>query len=407
MDVNTEPISDALEQQHEWPRGRQLRMLALVAAGGAAIWVAALLTSHLLAHGTEATEAPAPPAGTFQATAAQMADLRIEPVKRMTFRTEHVTEGKIALNGDKTTQVFSPYSGRVVKVMVALGEVVRQGQPLLAVAASEFVQGQNDLINAAAQLNLAQTSAQRKQALYEGKGGSLQDWQQAQADLVNAQNALASVRNRLRILGKDDAEIAAMEHAKTIDPVAYVLAPIGGVVTDRQVGPGQYIQSGSSTPVYTIGDLSTVWMVANVREADAPFVRRGQPVEVQVLALPDRVFKADLTYVAPAVDPVTRRLAVHAQISNPEELLKPEMFATFTIASGDESQALAVPNDAVVYEGDAARVWVAEAHNTLALRSIRVGRGSHGIIEVLAGLDPADRVVTSGSLFIDRAAKHE
>jgi membrane fusion protein, heavy metal efflux system len=343
----------------------------------------------------------------FQASPSQIADLTIKPVTRMAFRTEQVTEGKIALNGDKTTQVFSPYSGRVVKVLVALGEEVRQGTPLLAVAASEFVQGQNDLINALAQLNLAQTNAKRKQALYETKGGSLQDWQQAQADLVNAENALASVRNRLRILGKTDKEIAAMETAKTIDPIAYVLAPIGGVVTDRQIGPGQYIQSGSSTPVYTIGDLSTVWLVANVREADAPYVRRGQPVEVRVLALPDRVFKADLTYVAPGVDPATRRLAVHAQITNAEGLLKPEMFATFTIATGDESQSLAVPAEAVVYEGDSARVWIAGANDTLGLRSIKVGRGGHGMVEVLAGLSPDDKVVTSGSLFIDRAARQE
>jgi cobalt-zinc-cadmium efflux system membrane fusion protein len=119
------------------------------------------------------------------------------------------------------------------------------------------------------------------------------------------------------------------------------------------------------------------------------------------------VFKARLTYVAPAVDPVTRRLPVHAQIGNPDELLKPEMFATFTIATADESEALAVPNDAVIYEGDAARVWIAEENNGLALRSIRVGRGNHGMVEVLAGLTPSDKVVTSGSLFIDRAAKRE
>jgi cobalt-zinc-cadmium efflux system membrane fusion protein len=407
MDTQTDSVDEDLGRG-EWSRARQLAALAMVAVGAVGIWLAIALAQHLLGRNDAvAAETALSPAGTFRASAAQLADLKIEPVKQLGFRTERVTEGKITLDGDKTTQVFSPYSGRVLKVMVPLGDVVRQGTPLLAVAASEFVQGQNDLINAAAQLNLVQTSAKRKQALYEAKGGSLQDWQQAQADLVNAQNALASVRNRLRILGKTDSEITAMEHAQKIDPVAYVLAPIGGVVTDRQVGPGQYIQSGSSTPVYTIGDLSTVWMVANVREADAPFVRRGQPVEVRVLALPDRVFSARLTYVAPAVDPVTRRLPVHAQIGNSDELLKPEMFATFTIATGDESEALAVPNDAVIYEGDAARVWIAEQNNGLALRSIRVGRGSHGMVEVLAGLTPTDKVVTSGSLFIDRAAKRE
>ncbi len=401
-------VGDEGLASYEWSRARQLRVLGISLVALAGVTLSVSMASRLLAKTpTASPEIAVPTPGVFQATAAQMADLIVEPVRQMAFRTERVTEGKIALNGDKTTPVFSPYSGRVTRVLVPLGETVREGTPLLAVAASEFVQGQNDLINAAAQFNLMQANATRKQALFESKGGSLQDWQQAQADLVSASNALASVRNRLRILGKTDKEIEAMEHAQAIDAVAYVLAPIGGVVTDRQVGPGQYIQSAASTPVYTIGDLSTVWLVANVREADAPYVRRGQPVEVRVLALPDRVFKAHLTYVAPAVDPVTRRLAVHAEIANSEGLLKPEMFATFTIASGDESRALAVPSQAVVYEGESARVWITGPHDTLALRSIHVGRSGDGMVEVLAGLDPTDNVITSGSLFIDRAAKHD
>jgi cobalt-zinc-cadmium efflux system membrane fusion protein len=406
MDVKA-TLSEGSLSGYEWSRARQLRVLGIGVSAIAGVAFVIAMISHTLAKAPEVTTPSATTPGSFQATAAQIADLTIEPVREMAFRTEHVTEGKIALNGDKTTPVFSPYSGRVVKVLVPLGEPVREGTPLLAVAASEFVQGQNDLINAVAQFNLMQANAKRKQALYESKGGSLQDWQQAQADLVNASNALASVRNRLRILGKADQEIDAMEHTQTIDPIAYVLAPIGGVVTDRQVGPGQYIQSAAPTPVYTIGDLSTVWMVANVRESEAPYVRRGQAVEVRVLALPDRVFKARLTYVAPAVDPVTRRLAVHAEIANPDGLLKPEMFATFTISSGEESRALAVPAEAVVYEGDAARVWITGPHDTLALRPVRVGRSGEGMVEVLGGLDATDKVVTSGNLFIDRAAKNE
>ncbi len=401
-------LNDESLARYEWSRARQLKVLGITVALIGIVTFTVSTGARLMARvpPSKAESAVATP-GLFQATPAQMADLTVEPVKQRVFRTEHVTEGKIAMNGDKTTQVFSPYSGRVLRVLVPLGESVHEGTPLLAVAASEFVQGQNDLINAATQLNLMQGTARRKQALYESKGGSLQDWQQAQADLVNAANALASVRNRMRILGKTDKEIDAMEHAQTIDSVAYVVAPISGVVTDRQVGPGQYIQSAAATPVYTIGDISTVWMVANVRETDAPYVSRGQPVEVHVLALPDRVFNAHLTYVAPAVDPATRRLAVHAEIANPDGLLKPEMFATFTIASGRESQALAVPGEALVYEGDSARVWIAGPHDTLALRPVRVGRASDGMVEVLAGLDPSDKVVTSGSLFIDRAAKRE
>ena len=190
---------------------------------------------------------------------------------------------------------------------------------------------------------------------------------------------------------------------------AVVEAPIGGTVTQRQVGLGQYITStalGVAGPVFAIGNLATVWLVANVREADAPLMHVGAPVEVRVLAYPGRVFKAKLAYVAPAVDPNTHRLPVRAEVENPGEALKPEMFASFSIITGGDRTAPGVPQGAVVYEGDAARVWVAHPDHTIALRSIRTGRtGSDGMVEVVAGLETGEQIVTSGTLFIDRAAQ--
>jgi cobalt-zinc-cadmium efflux system membrane fusion protein len=184
-----------------------------------------------------------------------------------------------------------------------------------------------------------------------------------------------------------------------------VTAPIDGVVTDRQVGPGQYLQAGNSTPVYTIGDLASVWLVADVREIDAPLVEIGQEIEVRVLALPGRVFTAKLTSVGSAVDSVTHRVPVRATIENRDGKLKPQMFATFSIITSGESDALAVPEEAVVREGEAARVWVVQGGNDLALRQIHTGRINNGMVEVLDGLEPGDKVVTRGSLFIDRAAQ--
>jgi cobalt-zinc-cadmium efflux system membrane fusion protein len=232
----------------------------------------------------------------------------------------------------------------------------------------------------------------------------LQDWQQAQSDLTAATTAYAAVRNRLRILGKSEVEITALESAQTIDPVATLSAPISGVVVDRQLGPGQYLQSGSGTPVYTIADPSNVWLLANVRETDAGLVHLGQAVEVHVLAYPKRPFKARVTYVAAELDPVTHRLPVRAEIDNRDGALKPEMFATFRILTGDAAEAPAVPEGAVVYEGNAAHVWVAAGEGLLAYRAIRTGRSNDGLIEVLDGLKPGERVVTKGGLFIDQVA---
>jgi cobalt-zinc-cadmium efflux system membrane fusion protein len=244
----------------------------------------------------------------------------------------------------------------------------------------------------------------RKHALFDAKGGSLQDWQSAQNDLTAAETALSAVRNRLSILGKSPAEIAALEKNPTISPVATLSSPIAGVVVDRQVGPGQYVQAGGATPQFTIADTSSVWLLANVREADAALVKPGQDVEVHVPAYPNRVFKARLTYVSAVVDPATHRLPVRAEIGNRDGALKPEMFANFRILTGDAAQSPAVPEAAVVYEGSAAHVWVATGDGLLAYRAIRTGRSDEGLVEVLDGLKPGERIVTHGGLFIDQAA---
>jgi cobalt-zinc-cadmium efflux system membrane fusion protein len=390
--------------QRALPAGKQIRILlvvVLVAAGALLIGWGALRARA----GEPAPSNTAYSADEVHLTGTQLATLEINTVGIRKFRSEQVTDGQIALNGDTTTQVFSPYSGRVVRVMASPGEYVKQGAPLLRIEASEFVQAQSDLINGAAALKLARINEQRKHAAYESKGGSLQDWQQAQVDLTAAENASTSAKNRLRILGKTDEEIAAMESAKKTDVATYVIAPIGGVVTDRQVGPGQYIQAAASVPVFSIGDLSTVWLVADVPETQVPFIERGQKVEVRVLALPGRVFEAQLTAIGAQVDAVTRRVPVRATIANPDGKLKPQMFANFSIITSDESAAPAVPEDAIVREGDQARVWVIGQNNALTLRPIRTGRSNDGMVEVLDGLKVGERVVTRGSLFIDRAAR--
>jgi cobalt-zinc-cadmium efflux system membrane fusion protein len=355
----------------------------------------------------------------FRPTPAQLAGFEIEPVRPVSFRSERITEGSIAIDDDLTTPVFSPYSGRVARLVARLGDQVLPGAPLFAVEASEFVQAINDLITAAAtlrtargQLSQAATNEKRAHELYLAKGGALKDWQQSQTDLAAAQNAarsaeiaLAAVRNRLRILGKSEPEIAALETQPTqkLDPVAIVTAPIAGTVTQRQVGLGQYIQSGGANPVYTIGDLSRLWLVANVREVDAPLMRVGAPVAVHVPAYPERVFDATISWVAPALDPTTHRLPVRAEIANPDGALKPMMFANFSIGTGAAVTAPAVPPSAIVYEGDSARVWVAEDDGTIAARAVTTGRTEAGMVEIKEGLTPGERVVTRGTLFIDRA----
>lgn len=401
------------------PRQTQLIILLLAAVAVLAVMaVGPVVFSYFRAPPDAAASTEAP--GAFRPTPAQWASLKFAPVQSLTFHAEQVTDGKIAINDDRTTPVFSPYSGRVTRLMAKAGDHVEQGAPLLRLEATEFVQGQNDLIGAIAalkkarsQLAFAQTNEKRQHDLYEAKAGALRDWEQAKTDFAAAQSdvrsseiALAAVRNRLRILGKTEQEIASLEAATQINPEIVITAPISGTVTQRKVGLGQYISAGAPDPVFAIGDLSTVWLVANARETDAPLMRLGQSVEAHVLAYPGRVFKANLIYVAPSLDPNTHRLPVRAEVENFDRALKPEMFASFSIITGDDVAAPAVPRDAIVYDGDNAHVWVAPDDGTIASRSIRVGRTNQdGMVEVLAGLKAGEKILTSGTLFIDRAAR--
>ncbi len=396
-------------------------------AGLALVAVLGFAAFHFLGGKTE-NKAPvqaAAPAGSFRPTKSQLEGLKIRVVEAIAFHGERVTDGTIATNDDATTPVFSPYSGHVTKLYGKIGDKLAKGAPLMALEASEFVQGQNDLIAAAGALSAAQAQARvaeatekRQHELYLARGGAMKDWLQSQADLATAQGnlhstevALAAARNRLRILGKSDEEIAALEAAgpaQKMNPEAVLRAPIAGTVIARQVGLGQNIESaaaGASNPVYTIADLSSVWLLANVREADAPLMKAGAPVEVTTPAWPGRVFKAKLTWVGPTVDPNTHRLSVRADIDNRDGALKPSMFASFRIATGEASNAPGVPESAIVHEGDETRVFVLNGDGTIVMRKIEIGRGSGDMVEAVSGVKVGEKVVSAGALFIDRAVE--
>jgi cobalt-zinc-cadmium efflux system membrane fusion protein len=260
-------------------------------------------------------------------------------------------------------------------------------------------------------LDLAQIQDKRARDLFEGKAVPLKDYQQAQANLIQAQNdqrsaetALEAARNKLRILGLTDDDITTFRQKGRINPETTIFSPITGTVVQRKIGPGQYINAGASDPVFVIGDLSSVWLTAFVRETDAALVSVGQEISFNVLALPGTPLTARINYVAAAIDPATRRLLVRATIDNNDRRLKPEMFANVTIYSASDHPAVAVPKQALIYEGDQVRLWVAHEDKSIELRQIRTGLTNGNLVEVTGNLKPGELVITRGSLFIDRAA---
>ena len=402
----TEPKSDASDGAVTLtpaPRAQQLRWLGVAAVMLVLIFGGLWWASHRAARPESQSAATAP--DTFRATPQQLRTLSVESVRAHAFTTTEVTDGRIAVNADHATNVYSPFSGRIVALLAGPGDVVTAGRPLAIIESTEFVQAQNDFAAALAQARLTQASEARKRALHQEQGASLAEVEQAQADRATAVATLASAENRLRILGRSDADLARLRAGARLEARVPLAAPIAGVVVDRQAGPGQYLQAGSGTAVFTIANTATLWVVGDVPEADAARVKRGQAVDVRVAAWPDRLFTGHLNYVAVVIDPTTHRLAVRAELPNADGALKPEMLATLRIATSATTTGLAVPEGAVIYEGNLAHVWVVRGGDVIGLRNVRTGRAADGLVEIVAGLAPQEKVVTKGSLFIDRAAR--
>ena len=354
----------------------------------------------------------------YTPTPAEWASLTIQPVTERAFRAEHVTEGKIAIDEDRSTPVFSPYAGRVTRLLARPGDSVVKGQPLFVIEAADNVQAQNDFIAAMTGMNKAQSALDLAQAAGQARQGPVRR-QGRSAEGLSAEPGDADPgAKRYALLANGDGSGAQqiadprlhrrghrdLPEKGRINPETTIFAPIGGTVVQRKIGPGQYVNSGASDPVYVIGDLSTVWMTAFVRETDAANVSVGQEVTFNVMALPGRPLSARINYVATAIDPATRRLLVRATIDNKDGELKPEMFANVTIYSASDHPAVGVPKQALIYEGDQVRIWVAHEDKSIELRQIKPGLTNGDLVEVIGNLKPGEQIVTKGSLFIDRAA---
>ncbi len=390
-------------QRRTLPAGRQAHAVAIAAVIAAVVvglWTALGGRSQASVGAAQ----PVPVAGQVTLSAEQLATLGVETVQAVRFHDAVIADGQIAVNADTATQIFSPYSGRIVRALAEVGDKVRSGTALATLDASESLDAQGTLITALSQARFARLTETRRHAAYDSQGGSLQDWQQAQADLTSAQAALSAARGRLRVLGSSDAQIQALETAGTVSARTVIAAPLDGLVTERQVGPGQVIQAGSSVPLFTVADLSTVWLLCAVRDVDAATIAPGQQILLQVPSIPGRDFHIAVQSVAAQVDPITHRVTVRATVPNPDGRLRPAMLVTASIITSADSVAPAAPEAAIVREGDQAHVWVVRSGGVLEERAVTTGRRSGNLTEVRQGLKAGERIVTTGSLFVDSAA---
>lgn len=354
-----------------------------------------------------APSVPQPPAGEVWLTPDQsrQADLDTAEVAEASVGAVVRTVGRLAFDDRRVAHVFSPVSGRVTRLLVDLGEHVRRGQPLALLDSPDMGSALSDAHKAEAALLAAQQERTRQQELYEAHAGAQRDLEAAEAAY---QNALAE-RDRAR-------QHAALFYGGSTNGVSQgfqLRSPIAGEVVARGANPGMELQGqygGPGAPeLYTVGDLSTLWLLADIPEADVFRVKVGQAVTFQVDGYEGLAFSGRLDWVSGTLDPATRTARVRCEVPNARRLLKPEMYAQVSIQVAPK-RALAIPRSAVVRLGSTTYVFVdlgagPDGSRRFERRPVEVDeQGTGDLVPVHQGLRAGERVVTRGALQLAGAA---
>ena len=307
--------------------------------------------------------------------------------------------GAVAYNAFKTTPVITQVGGPVSRILVVPGDRVRMNQPMLEVSSPDYAQLLDGYLKAADSYRLADKFYQRAQDLYAHHANSQQDLELAESNRTQAKADLDAAEQGMRILGIKNPEDLAKAPSSAQIPV---LAPIAGEVVERLISLGQVVQAGQ-TQAFTISDLSTVWVLANVYQADLQYVKSGDDVVVQTDAFPDS-FHGKISYVSPALDPNTRTLQARVVVDNPGEKLKRDMYCTVTVTAGVMKSVLVVPNAAVLRDdNNQPFVYTLTGDNQFGRRDVVVGEMRGNETQIVKGISPGDKVVGNGGLFLEFA----
>jgi cobalt-zinc-cadmium efflux system membrane fusion protein len=331
----------------------------------------------------------------------QLASVKVEPVAEYEFPVEKEAVGSIDFNEDMETQVFTPYQGRIIALYASVGDDVKKGQTLFTIDSPDLLQAESTLIAAAGVLELTTRNLTRLRELYKTLAVSQHDLEQATSDQQTAEGNLRAARDAVRIFGKSDADIDAIVAARAADPTLVVPSPIDGRITQRNAAPGLFVQPANPPPPYVVADIHTMWLLAEVPEADSPAFRIGQHVQVRIAAFPGRKFDATVTTIGAIVDPTTRRVLVRSEVADSEHELRSGMFANFTISVGAPVRSTAIPLDGVVREGDGTMtVWVTADRGRFTKRTVEIGQQRDGLRQILSGVRVGELVATDGAIFL-------
>jgi membrane fusion protein, heavy metal efflux system len=345
-----------------------------------------------------ATESKNDTAALFHVPPDQMSHVAVVPVEKTRFSRLLRLTGSVAYNAFKTTPVFSAIGGPVHEILVAPGQTVAARQPLLTVNSPDYSMARSAYIKARDASLLAQKTYTRAQDLYAHGAIAESDLQQAESGQTQAQADLQSSEDALRVLGLNDPEAVLKNPPRTTAQIP-VLAPVAGEVTDRLVGPGQLLIAGA-TQCFTISDMSTVWVLVNVYQSDMPYVHLGDTVEINTESYPE-TFHGKISYMGATLDPGTRTLQARIVTDNPGKKLKNNMYVTASVQAGAVTDALTVPDAAILRDTENLPfVYVRSGANEFARRLVKLGDSRDGRTQITDGLKEGEHVAGDGALFL-------
>ncbi len=310
--------------------------------------------------------------------------------------------GRIEANDRLVTRIGASVTGRVTEVLVEVGDRVQSGQALARVASPELSQAQMAYLRAHSAAALADRAVERARQLYQADVIGSAELQRRESEQAVAHAEKRATQDQLRLLGIPAEAMAQLRDKGVLHPHAAVVSTLSGVVIERKVSNGQVAQPGD--PLFTVADLSKVWVVGDMPEQTARTVQVGQRVDIDVPALGGRQLSGKIVHVGDTVSPETRTVTLRTQVDNASRDLKPQMLATMRIR-GEARKVLAVPQEAVVRESDRDHVYVRTADNTFRYTTVELGDAQNELRPVLKGLSEGDAVVVRGAFHLHNERK--
>ncbi len=341
--------------------------------------------------------------GNLVLPAAQRAKIGVAKIEVSHFRRTIETTGTVAFDADQATQVVSPISGPVARLLVNVGVAVRKGEPLASVSSPDFGAEVGAYRKAEVAARNLRRIADLDAQLFQNDALARRELEQSEADAVSAEADRDAALMQLHSLGVDEKTLEEIRQGHQVQGgEGLIRSPIAGIVVERLITPGQLLQAGT-TPCFTVADLSTVWVMANVFGSDLPYVAIGDQADITPGGTPD-VLPGRVDYIAAMVDPNTRAVSVRIAARNPQGILKRDEYVRVALHSRRDSEGLLAPTSAILRDDENLPfVFVAKPDGSFARRRIEVGTQVGDRTEIRSGLQAGATVVVEGGLFMQFA----